>query len=123
MTDYSNLDLNVIKEKICEFASITEAKSFILSEAVDFNPLQIRKKSRETAEFLKLLNDNESFSFEGIYNINDLLIKADKGIMLNGIELKTVLVFHNHCNRIRKQFSKYDEDLSITVIAAQAGHI
>ena len=113
MTDYSNLDLNVIKEKICEFASITEAKSFILSEAVDFNPLQIRKKGRETAEFFKLLNDNESFSFEGIYNINDLLIKADKGIMLNGIELKNVLVFHNHCNRIRKQFSKYDEDLSI----------
>ena len=113
MTDYNNLDLDVIKEKIGEFASIAEAKSFILKEEVSFNPLKIKKNTLETAEFLDLLNKNESFSFDGIYNINSLLEKADKNIMLNGIELKNVLVFHNHCNRIKKQFLKYDPELSI----------
>ena len=113
MTDYNNLDLNVIKEKIGEFASIAEAKSFILNEEVPFNPLKIRKNTRETAEFLDLLNKNESFSFDGIFNIDDLLEKADKNIILNGIELKNILVFHHHCNRIKKQFSKYDPELSI----------
>ena len=113
MTDYNNLDLDVIKEKIGEFASIAEAKSFILKQEVDFNPLKIRKNNLETAEFLELLKKNESFSFDGIYNVNELLEKADKNIMLNGIELKNVLVFHNHCNRIKKQFQKFDPELSI----------
>ncbi|MBQ3295136.1 MAG: Smr/MutS family protein [Erysipelotrichaceae bacterium] len=113
MTDYNNLDLHVIKERIGEFASIAEAKSFILSEEVSFNPLKIRKNAKETAEFLDLLNRNESFSFDGIYNVDALLQKADKNIMLSGIELKNILVFHNHCNRIKKQFTKYDPELSI----------
>ncbi|MBO7677008.1 MAG: hypothetical protein J6S49_05800, partial [Erysipelotrichaceae bacterium] len=113
MTDYNNLDLDVIKERIKEFASINEAKSFILNEQVDFNPLKIRKNTKETAEFLDLLNKNESFSFDGVYNINDLLTKADKNIILNGIELKNILVFHNHCNRLKRQFEKYDPELSI----------
>ena len=78
MTDYNNLDLDVIKGKIGEFASIAEAKSFILKEEVSFNPLKIKKNTLETAEFLDLLNKNESFSFDGIYNINSLLEKADK---------------------------------------------
>ena len=113
MTDYRNLDLHVIKEKIGEFASIAEAKSFILTQDVSFNPLKIRKNTLETAEFLDLLSRNETFSFDGIYNVNDLLQKADKNIMLSGSELKNILVFHNHCNRIKKQFQKYDPQLSI----------
>ena len=113
MANYNNLDLNLIKEKIIEFASITEAKTFILEENVSFNPLKIKKKANETKEMLNLLNNNESFSFEGIYNINSLLDKADKNIILNGVELKNILVFHHHCNRIKNQFSKYDSSLSI----------
>lgn len=113
MANYNNLDLNLIKEKIVEFASITEAKTFILEENVSFNPLKIKKEANETKEMLNLLNNNESFSFEGIYNINSLLDKADKNIILNGVELKNILVFHHHCNRIKNQFSKYDTSLSI----------
>jgi len=113
MTDYNNLDLHVIKEKIGEFASIAEAKSFILNEEVSFNPLKIRKNVKETAEFLELLNKNETFSFDGIYNVDSLLEKADKNIMLSGLELKNILIFHNHCNRIKRQFQKYDPELSV----------
>ena len=113
MNRYDNLDLDIIKNKIIEFASIDEAKTFILDEEVSFNPLVIKKKNHETKEALKLLKDNEIISFEGIYNVNNLLDKAQKGIMLSGVELKNVLVFHNHCNRIKRQFSKYDENLII----------
>ena len=96
MTDsYSNLDLDVIKKQVCEFAPIQESRIFIMEEDVSFNPLAIRKASKETAEALKLLKENVNIGFDGIRNVNDLLEKADKGMMLNGPELRNVLVFHN----------------------------
>ena len=59
MTDsYSNLDLDVIKKQVCEFAPIQESRIFIMEEDVSFNPLAIRKASKETAEALKLLKEN-----------------------------------------------------------------
>ncbi len=110
---YANLDLDIIKSQIAEYTPIKEAKHFILDEDVLFNPLQIKKATIETDEALKLLKQDVNISFDGIYNVNDLLEKADKGFLLNGIELKNVLVFHNHCNRIAKEFSKFSEDLHI----------
>ena len=110
---YANLDLDVIQESVSRLTPIKESRLFILSEEVDFNPLQIRKNIKETSEAMKILKDNVNVSFDGIYNVNDLLIKADKGMVLSGVELKNVLVFHNHCERIVKQFSKFDEGLSI----------
>ena len=114
MTDsYSNLDLDVIKKQVCEFAPIQESRIFIMEEDVSFNPLAIRKASEETAEALKLLKENVNIGFDGIRNVNDLLEKADKGMMLNGPELRNVLVFHNHCSRIVKAFGKFSDELSI----------
>lgn len=108
MNNYNNLDLNIIKQYVSENAYIKEAKTFIIDENIDFNPLVIRKNIAETREALKILKENNVINFDGIYNINDILDKADKNICLNGIELKNVLVFHNHCLRLKKQFSKFD---------------
>ncbi len=113
MNDYANLDLDVIKQQICKSAEIKEAKDLILNEEVSFNPLQIRKKINETSEALKLLNKGFLISFDGIENVSDLLEKADKNMMLTGQELKKVLVFHHHCNRIAKLFVKFNHELSI----------
>ena len=113
MSNYTNLDLDIIRKSISDLAAIDEAQDFIMSESVSFNPLEIKKKTLETKEALKLLKENNNVSFDGIFNINDLLEKADKNIMLSGIELKNVLVFHNHCERIKKQFSNYSDELSI----------
>ena len=110
---YSNLDLDIIKKQICKTVPVKEAQDFIMSEEVSFNPLVIRKNASETAEALKLLQENNTVSFDGIFNVDEILEKADKNIILNGIELKDLLVFHNHCERIKKQFEKYPEDLSI----------
>ncbi len=113
MNDYKNLNLDAIKKQLKDFAAIEEAKAFIDSEMVDFNPLVIRKNVKETAEAMKILADGNNISFDGICNISDLLQKAGKQIMLTGMELKNTAVFHNHCNRIRKQFMSFPDDLSI----------
>ncbi len=113
MNKYSNLDLDIIKDRICEFAVIEDARGYIREEDLVFNPLQIRKNVNETKEALKLLKQDFNVSFDGINNVNELLETAEKGIRLNGVELKNILVFHNHCERIRKLFEKLPEDLSI----------
>ncbi len=113
MNDYKNLNLDAIKNQLKDFANIEEAKAFIDREMVDFNPLLIRKKAKETAEAMKILHDGSNVSFDGIIDIGDLLAKAEKQIMLTGSELKQTAVFHNHCARLRKQFQSFDDDLSI----------
>ena len=113
INSYSNLDLDIIKKKVSDFTPISEAKSFIMDESVSFNPLQIRKNVSETKEALSLLKDNNDVSFDGIYNVVPILEKADKNIMLSGQELRKLLVFHNHSYRIKKQFDKFDDSLSI----------
>lgn len=113
MRDYSNLDLHLIKAQICNSAAIQEAKGLISSEEVSFNPLLIRKKLLETSEALKLLKEGFLISFDGIENVGSILEKADKNIMLTGIELKKVLVFHHHCKRIFRLFQRFDHQLSL----------
>lgn len=113
MNNYNCLDLNVVKEKISEFAFIEEAKYEILNEVVDFNPLIIKKKAIETNEALNLIRKDFNLSFDGIENINSILDKADKGICLNGQDLIKVLILHNNCSRIKKQFNSIDAELNI----------
>ena len=113
MNDFKNLNLDAIRNQLKDFAAIDEAKAFIEEETVDFNPLVIRKKSKETAEAMKILHDGNNVSFDGIIDLSDIFGKAEKQIMLTGTELKNTAVFHNHCSRLRKQFQSFDENLSI----------
>ena len=113
MNNYNCLDLNIIKDQISELASIQEAKEYILNEQVIFNPLKIKQLSSETKEAMSLISKDINVQFSCVHNVNDLLEKTQKGIILDGIELKDCLVFHNHANRIKKIFSEIDEELNI----------
>ena len=113
MSYYDNIQLNLIKNKIAELSYIEEAKQYIYDEEVNFNPLIIKKNILETAEALKLLKENNIVNFDGIKCVNDILDRADKNITLNGVEIRNVLVFHNHSKRIKKQFESFDETLNI----------
>ena len=113
MNYYDNIQLNLIKNKIAEHCFVKEAQDFIYNEQVDFNPLVIKKNIKETSEALKILKDGAIVNFDGINNVQDELDKADKSITLMGNEIKNVLVFHNHCNRIKKQFESFNEEYSI----------
>ncbi len=110
---YDCLDLNDIRSEIASLSFIEDAREYILTEEVVFNPLVIRKNLKETDEALKLLNNNITVSFDGIYNVENILEKAEKGITLNGSELNLVLALNNHSTRIKKQFQSFPSDLSI----------
>ncbi len=111
MNLYESLDLDKVKEKIASYASISEAKTFIMEEEVPFNPLIIRNNLAYTKEALHVLDQGHIFSFDGIINCNDLFEKADKNILLTGPELNRLLSFHHHCERIKKQFTFFSQDL------------
>lgn len=113
MNDYSCIDLNEIKKKICNYALIQEAKDYILQEEVSFNPLIIKKKSLETKEAFELLKKDFSIHFDGVTNVNYLFDKANKNLSLDGVELKNIVVFHYHCDRIKRLFSNISDELSI----------
>ena len=113
MNNYNQIDLNEVKEKIIKFAEIEDTKSFILNEEVSFNPLVIERKLKETKEALLLLKDNFDISFSGIININDLFVKAKKGIILTTNEISLILNFINHTKRIKEAFRNIDNELLI----------
>ncbi|MBQ0035344.1 MAG: Smr/MutS family protein [Firmicutes bacterium] len=113
MNDYRSLDLPFIKSKIAEYASILEAKEQILDQEIIYNPLVIKSNITETKEALNILKDDYVISFDGINNVNEYLDKAEKNITLNGAELLKILVFHNHCSRLKKQFTNFNKELNI----------
>lgn len=113
MNSYSCIDLDIIKEKVSSFASIEEAKTFIIDEDVEYNPLIIKQKALETSEAMNILKKEINVQFSGIKNVNDILDSAQKDITLSGEEIAEVLVFHNHCERICKIFKNIDEDINL----------
>ena len=108
MNYYDCLDLNIVKDKVKEYAAILQAKEYIENEEVSFNPLLIKNNAILTLEALNLLKKDFNVTFSGIYCVDDILDKASKDITLTGIEIKNVLVFHNHCYRIKKLFNDLD---------------
>lgn len=113
MSNYNQIDLDKVKGKIAELSFIEESKAYILNEEVPFNPIQVRRNILETDEFLNLLNSNFTINFDGIENINRILDKADKDILLTANECARVLNFHNHIDRIKKLLAKIDDELNI----------
>ena len=111
MNYYDCLDLNIVKDKVKEYAAILQAKEYIENEEVSFNPLLIKNNATLTLEALNLLKKDFNVTFSGIYCVDDILDKASKDITLTGIEIKNVLVFHNHCYRIKKLFNDLDGNL------------
>lgn len=113
MNNYSSIDLDKVKSDVAHYAAIQDAKDYILNEEVSFNPIEIKHNLIKTKEFLSLLNANISISFDGIHNINEILIKASKNVILTSLELSEVLNFSNHLKRIKDIFKEIDNELEI----------
>lgn len=113
MNNYNQIDLDKVKLEITKFTSIEDSKNFILEEEVPFNPIIIKRNINETSELLKLLQKDFFISFDGIKNITDLFIKANKNITLNSKELSEILSYHNHLKRIKDLFNQFNEEYSI----------
>lgn len=113
MIDYKAIDLDRVKDKVCEYCAIDDAKTYIKEEKVIFNPLLIRNNLNETKEAFDLLRKDFNLSFDGIVNTNVIFTKASKDSILDGIELSKVLAFSNHCERIKTKLNSLSDDLSI----------
>lgn len=113
MNNYSQIDLDKVKEEVRKFAVIDDSKNLIINEEVPFNPIAINRNINETNEILSLLKKDLFISFDGIKNINDIFDKAKKEMPLTSLEVSKVLNFHNHCKRIKDILDKVDNELSI----------
>lgn len=113
MNNYSQIDLDKVKEEVSKFAVIDDSKNLIINEEVPFNPIAINRNINETNEILSLLKKDLFISFDGIKNINDIFDKAKKEMPLTSLEVSKVLNFHNHCKRIKDILDKVVNELSI----------
>ena len=113
MNNYNHLDLDKVKDLVCQYISIKQASDYIQNEDIIFNPLVIKSKLKDSEEALNLLKKDFNLSFDGIVDIGDILVKASKDICLDGYELASVLTFSNHCLRIKNRMSSLDDDLNI----------
>ena len=113
MSNYSEIDLDKVKEEVSKYCAIIDAKKYILDEKVVFNPLLIKNNLKETDEAYKLLKNNFNLSFDGIENLNDVFLKASKNVCLTSDELSRILSFSNHCLRIKNKILDIEKDLII----------
>lgn len=113
MNNYNHLDLDKVKDLVCQYTSIKQASDYIQNEDIIFNPLVIKAKLKDSEEALNLLKKDFNLSFDGIVDIGDILVKASKDICLDGYELANVLTFSNHCLRIKNRMSSLSDDLNI----------
>ena len=113
MNNYSSLDLDKVKLDIAYYISIAEANDYLINEEVDFNPLVIENKLNLTKEAIKILQEGNIINFDGILSCHEILEKARRDIVLSPAEFNKILTFHNHVNRIKKQFNKFDDELII----------
>ena len=113
MNNYNHLDLDKVKDLVCQYTSIKQASGYIQNEEIIFNPLVIKSKLKDSEEALNLLKKDFNLSFDGIIDVGDILVKASKDICLDGYELASVLTFSNHCLRIKNRMSSLDDDLNI----------
>lgn len=90
MNNYNHLDLDKVKDLVCQYTSIKQANDYIQNEEIIFNPLVIKSKLNDSEEALTLLKKDFNLSFDGIVDIGDILVKASKDICLDGYELASV---------------------------------
>ena len=55
MNNYNHLDLDKVKDLVCQYTSIKQASDYIQNEEIIFNPLVIKSKLKDSEEALNLL--------------------------------------------------------------------
>ncbi|MGM9973529.1 MAG: endonuclease MutS2 [Clostridiaceae bacterium] len=81
------LEFNKIKEKIKEYAITAKAKESIMSLLPFVDIKEVRQKLQESYEALNILFKKGSPPFEGLYDIQEAVIRAEKGGILNPEQL------------------------------------
>lgn len=102
------LEFNKIKDKIAEYAITDTASSLILSLEPLETPMEVEKKLKETQEALNLLYKKGSPPFEGLFDIREAVVRAEKGGVLNVSQLLKI-ANAMRCSRKFKDFLQRKE--------------
>lgn len=103
------LEFNKIKDKIAEYAITDTATSLILSMEPLETPMEVERKLKETKEALNLLYKKGAPPFEGLYDISEAVIRAEKGGVLNSSQLLKIGSAMK-CSRRFKDFIERKEE-------------
>ena len=114
-TTFDKLQLNDLKEWIKVYCVSSLGKELIDKLTPKKNIHAVNTMLNENKEARNILNNSTHIPLEGVFNLNSLIDKVEKGIVLNPEELMKVESFLRGCNKIKtfmKNMSFYGETLS-----------
>lgn len=114
-TTLEKLQLNDLKELIKVYCVSSLGKELIDKLTPKKNINSINTILNENKDARNILNNSTHIPLEGVFNLNPLINKLEKGITLNTEDLMKIEAFLRGCNKIKifmKNMSFYGETLS-----------
>ncbi len=93
MSDYQQLELDVIKEKIAGFAAFSLGKETVMAMTPNFSKLTVERDLQRVKQALGVVVFNGGFSFSGMKDLRQPLSKADKQAILSVQEIVDIGLF------------------------------
>lgn len=107
------IEYDVIIEQWCHFADTEQCKSIIRDYSPFGNPEEIIEKLNETDEAIKVLTFYPNYHFGGIYQLDDLIKRAQIGSILGGDEFIRILSTIEASGKHQKFYLELDLDVPI----------
>lgn len=114
-TTFEKLQLNDLKELIKDYCVSSLGKDLIDNIKPSKNINSVNRMLKENKEARNILLNSTYIPLEGVFNINSLIDKVEKGMVLSAEELVTVESFLRGCKKIKnfmKDKSFYGETLA-----------
>ena len=106
-TTFDKLQLNDLKELIKVYCVSSLGKELIDKLTPKKNIHAVNTMLNENKEARNILNNSTHIPLEGVFNLNSLIDKVEKGIVLNPEELMKVESFLRGCNKIKTFMVKH----------------
>ena len=109
ISDRDALELDLVLDKVSDFASFDLAKEAIRHEEVDFNPLAIKRKLSLSKEAQAIILSHGRIDLSDVKDISSLLATLDKGLSLTSLELLMILEHNAQIKRVKRFFKDLEE--------------
>ena len=112
---FEKLQLKEVKELIKEHCVSSLGKMLIDKLQPSGNYSVVRRKLEENKEARQVLENSNHIPLEGLFNINSVIDKVEKGMILEPVELIACEDFLRGCRKIKKFMiwykNKYDVEI------------
>ena len=110
------LEFDKIKEQLKKYTATSAAKDLINELEPYSNAYEVREHLEETREAFQLLIKKGSPPFEGMYDVREGIIKAEKGFSLLPVQLLRIANLLRCARRFKEYISHKEEEESFRVI-------